>query len=165
MKTSKEDRCHMKECAGNSELIKLVTAFRYAIDKAKEAGEQSRYFIDFPAGRCGSTSDMLCQFLIDNGIEDISYVCGDYYGNSWEERQSHAWLEIGNTIVDITADQFKYREDKLKNCNPIYVGPMNDYYRAFEVLDRNKHLHYGIQRSWKNYGELLRDYGIIKRYI
>lgn len=59
------------------------------------------YLSGFPAGRCGLTCRVLGPWLI--GLfpnYDYEYVCG-FHG-----RQSHAWIEMNNLIIDITADQF-----------------------------------------------------------
>ena len=40
-------------------LESLVINFRNAIEAAKDNNEQGRFFIKFPAGQCGHTSDML----------------------------------------------------------------------------------------------------------
>ena len=44
----------------------------------------------------------------------------------------HTWLLVENNIIDITADQFKIFDNELYNNTPVYVGPMNDFYRLFK---------------------------------
>ena len=53
----------------------------------------------------------------------------------------------------------------LTNDVPIYIGAMTDFYRLFEVDHRNKHEHFGIDRKWINYSELMDWYNIIKKYL
>lgn len=48
-------------------LEKLVTEFRKAIERAKNNNEQGEFFRKFPTGQCGNASDMLAQYLLDNG--------------------------------------------------------------------------------------------------
>ncbi len=61
---------------------------------------------DFPTGACGDTSLLFGALLADNGINGFSYIYG-YRGNVHEQTsQTHAWLQRGNLIVDLTADQF-----------------------------------------------------------
>ena len=146
-------------------LESLVINFTNAIETAKDNNEQGRFFIKFPAGQCGHTSDMLSQYLIDNGYGPITYVNGTYYGGSWEDIYSHTWLVVENKIIDITGDQFKYHNMPLTNDVPIYIGAMTDFYRLFEVDHRNKHEHFGIDRKWINYSELMDRYNIIKKYL
>lgn len=60
----------------------------------------------FPAGACGDSSLLLGAYLHDLGFGGFRYVSaarGDRDDNTWT---SHAWLERGRLIVDITADQF-----------------------------------------------------------
>lgn len=60
----------------------------------------------FPHGACGDTSRLFGAYLKEVGIEGFSYVIG-YRGNVHEHTEgSHAWLQRGNLIVDLTADQF-----------------------------------------------------------
>ena len=56
----------------------------------------------FPRGACGDVSLILGQVLDDEGITGFQYVCG----NKYEPFSSHAWLQKGEWIIDITADQF-----------------------------------------------------------
>jgi hypothetical protein len=54
----------------------------------------------FPRGACGDTSLLLAEHLKRNGESGFCYVSGDRAG------KSHAWLQRGALIVDVTADQF-----------------------------------------------------------
>ena len=56
------------------ELETLVHNFRKAIEAAQANYEPGEFFRKFPTGQCGHTSDMLAQYLIDNGIGPITYV-------------------------------------------------------------------------------------------
>jgi hypothetical protein len=60
---------------------------------------------DFPKGSCGDATLLLARFLLDSGFGAFDYVCGE----TASERgglQTHAWLQRGRLIIDITADQF-----------------------------------------------------------
>lgn len=144
---------------------KLVFSFRNAIESAIENNEKGEFFRKFPTGQCGNTSDLLAQYLIDNGIGPITYVCGTYYGYSIEENCSHAWLNVNGLVVDITCDQFKNYDEPLKCDIPIYIGPMTEYYQLFEVNPGGEFEHIGIEGSWLNYLELMRLYETILKYI
>lgn len=127
-------------------LIQLVTQFRQAIDNAKNAAEFTHdfSFSKFPRGCCGDASDLLAQFLLDQGIKTY-YVCGTYYGNSTEDIQTHAWLLTNkNTIIDITGDQFKFSSTFLNYNKAIYVGKMDDFHKLFEFENRDVHENTGI---------------------
>lgn len=56
----------------------------------------------FPNGSCGDASRLLAQYLRDSGFGDWGIT------TSWRNNysSSHAWLERGGWIIDITADQF-----------------------------------------------------------
>lgn len=109
----------------------LAEKFRVAIECAKENGEKDslNFFQRFPSGCCGDASDLLAQYLSDNGIKTFQ-VRGDFYE---PEPQSHAWLSTENGIViDITGDQFKYKKIYNYFDIPVYVGCESDFHKMFE---------------------------------
>lgn len=146
-------------------LEELVYNFRGAIEEAKENGEVGTFFRKFPTGQCGHTSDMLAQYLIDNGFESIVYVNGTYYGDEWDNQWSHTWLVVNEQIIDITGDQFKYHQEPLKNNVPVYIGPANKFYDLFEIHSSGKHKHFGLNDQWTNYFDLRQWYETIMRYL
>lgn len=128
------------------DIRELASQFRMAIDLAKENGEFDGDFSfkTFPKGCCGDASDLLAQFLLENGIKTY-YVCGKYYGKSYEDWCSHAWLMTGeNVIIDITGDQFKQEPKFYNNNAKTYVGMGNEFYKLFEVESRDIHEDKGI---------------------
>lgn len=146
-------------------LEELVYNFRTAIEVAKENGESGSFFRKFPTGQCGYTSDMLAQYLIYNGYESVVYVNGTYYGDEWDNRWSHTWLEVDEQIIDITGDQFKYHQEPLRNDIRIYIGPPNEFYKLFEGRPSSKHEHLGLNDQWTNYFELKQWYETILKYL
>lgn len=128
------------------DIKRLVNQFRDAIDAAKDIGEFDKdfSFYKFPRGCCGDASDLLGQFLLENGIRTY-YVCGTYRDGSFENIQSHAWLLTNNqTIIDITGDQFRKNTSFLNYNKSVYVGPEDNFHRLFEVEDRNIHKNIGL---------------------
>ena len=71
-------------------------------------------FEQFPRGSCGDTAPLLGHYLTSLGLGEFDYVLGERgrYGPETTE-QSHAWLQQGMAIVDITADQFEEIEDEV----------------------------------------------------
>ncbi|AWL05883.1 hypothetical protein DIR46_16580 [Massilia oculi] len=61
---------------------------------------------------------VLGQVLDDEGIDGFMYVCGHKYSESGAV-SSHAWLQNGDWVVDITADQFEDVDDAVivSNCS------------------------------------------------
>ncbi|ABQ66528.1 hypothetical protein Swit_0157 [Rhizorhabdus wittichii RW1] len=66
-----------------------------------------RIHIDrFPHGACGHCSEMLAYYLqLRFGIT-ANYVCKEFYDAHGARETSHAWLELGGLIIDISGDQF-----------------------------------------------------------
>lgn len=84
-------------------------------------------FRNFPLGACGDTCEVLAEILLELGHGTFQYVAG-----RCENGNSHAWLQRDSIIVDITADQF----DEISEH--VYVGPLNDWYRSFEVQQEHE---------------------------
>ena len=55
---------------------------------------------DFPFGACGDATLLLAKYLDQQGFGLFDYMLGN------RGEHSHAWLQRGELIVDITADQF-----------------------------------------------------------
>ena len=82
------------------------TAFRAALERTtpRPVGLEG-----FPNGACGDTSELLADFLRSSGLGDPLFVSG----RNGDHTSTHAWLELGDLIVDITADQFEDIEDRI----------------------------------------------------
>lgn len=81
---------------------KIASAVRQAIESCAPT---ELPWSSFPRGACGDTSLVLGQVLEDEGFPGFMYICGKKYKDDGRET-SHAWLQNGQLIVDITADQF-----------------------------------------------------------
>lgn len=128
-----------RDSSVDGNLRELVTKFRDAIEKARDEGEFSSEisFCHFPRGCCGDTSDLLAQYLLENGYQS-TYVWGEHFYDDPEEGpQSHGWLIVNGAIVDITGDQFKCCSVYFNNNKRVYIGPEDAFYDLFEVEDRN----------------------------
>jgi hypothetical protein len=90
-------------------LHQLASAFRKAIEEAKHDFPDylKRKFASFPEQTCGHASTLLALYLMERGFNEVQQVFNGCRGKNCDE--SHAWLEVGGLIVDITADQFSDR--------------------------------------------------------
>ncbi len=147
------------------ELETLVRNFRKAIEAAQTNYELGEFFRKFPTGQCGHSSDMLAQYLIDNGIGPITYVSGTYYGDDSEDRWCHAWLVVDGLVVDITGDQFRHHPAPLTFNIPVYIGPTAEFHRLFEVGPADCSEHHGLERHWIHYHDLRSWYESILKYL
>ncbi|HTA99373.1 MAG TPA: hypothetical protein VK804_02770 [Bradyrhizobium sp.] len=96
----------------------VAVQFRRAIERCRtQLPIQSR---DFPHGACGDAVLLLAKFLQENGHTGFWYIL------RMREDCSHAWLQRGDLIVDITADQFPdQRKSVIVALNP-------GWHRTFE---------------------------------
>lgn len=117
-----------------TELERLVYRFRVAIEKAcdEDLFVNDILFSRFPKGCCGDTSVLLGHYLLENGIE-TDYVCGTYYGEDAFDTQSHAWLKMGDIVIDVTGNQFQNDKAFLYFSEPVYIGIPGKFYNLFEV--------------------------------
>ncbi|EGR2288619.1 hypothetical protein D0815_24525 [Vibrio parahaemolyticus] len=83
------------------------------------------FFGDFSSASCGSSADILAEYLLSKGVQNIEYVYGERDGGS------HGWLEIEGLIIDITGDQF---EDGVEG---IFISTNRDFHDQFSPLERN----------------------------
>jgi hypothetical protein len=56
----------------------------------------------FPRGCRGPASELLGRCLIELGFANVSYIPAERR----DDTRSHAWINVDDVIVDITADQF-----------------------------------------------------------
>ena len=120
-------------------LEKLVTEFRMALDHAHSSGDfiHDPAFWNFPNGCCGDTCVLLGEYLYTHGIE-TDYVCGTWYGPNYRH-QTHVWLVTKeNLIIDITGDQFKDQTTFYNFDEPVYVGSSNSFYNLFSERNSQK---------------------------
>ncbi len=142
-----------------AEIRKYAQVFRTAIEEAHAANvfAGNPLMERFPSGSCGETTDLLGEFLVSNGINNLYYVCGTHYPDTGDDekdfqgRQSHAWINIGypmnddSLIVDITGDQFKYNPEYGCYDKSVYVGKRDTFHCLFEIDDRDVHECHGIK--------------------
>ncbi len=98
--------------------------FRKAILKSR--GKLPTTFKSFPIGTCGDAIILLANHLTDSRLGKFLYVLGR------ENNQYHAWLEKGNLIIDITADQFGDRTEE------VIVTTDRSFHNRFEIQDSHE---------------------------
>lgn len=81
-------------------LSRLAHRFRGAILRSNPRTGRLITLREFPVGACGDASLLLAKYLQVKGCGRSHYVVGKRNG------LSHAWLQLGDFTIDITADQF-----------------------------------------------------------
>ena len=99
-------------------LKRLSSRFRAAIKKC-EPKSLPVSLQCFPRGACGDAALLLAKYLEEHGYGLFDYVLGE------REGRSHAWLQSGSLIVDITADQFEDQDV------PVIVTRDNSWHSTF----------------------------------
>ncbi len=102
----------------------LAERFREAILNC-DRNELPLSLADFPSGSCADASILLGTYFKDHGIDGFVLIKGRRDEDSLLE--THYWLEKGNTLVDITADQF---EDV--NGQIVITRTDSNWYSGFE---------------------------------
>lgn len=126
----------------------LATEFRLAIEKCKSIRTPAFSFENFPRGCCGQACHLLAKYLEQNGCGRFNYILGNRQGSS------HAWLEQGKVIVDITADQFN------DNNQPVIVTVEHNWHDQFcgeidSVADFDKYNEQFRINAWHVYKKVL----------
>lgn len=114
------------------ELIDIANQFRDALISLPSSSfpwNSSLGSSQFPSGCCGDASQTLATYIYEKMGLICKYVLGKDGGRDGE-LGSHAWLEVNNLVIDITADQFQYRGYDLPG---IYVGPRTSWHKSFRI--------------------------------
>lgn len=117
-----------------------VHHFRQVLNAHHELlGENFRYF---PRGCCMDASELLAAYLKDKCLGTFALVTG--LRHDGDQLQSHAWLEKGNLIIDVTADQFAFYEEQ-----------------SLVTKDRTWYEQFSAQRRTKVDGDFREDWGVV----
>ncbi|MDQ5827717.1 MAG: hypothetical protein M3441_26545 [Chloroflexota bacterium] len=114
--------------------IEAITLRARQFRAALEACDRSLLpisFQEFPRGSCGDAALLLGRYLQDCGLGPFNYVCGSIREEGGRDFHSHAWLQRGDIIVDITADQF----DEISE--PVIVTRDHSWHDRFDGKVRN----------------------------
>ena len=102
--------------------------FRAALEAAIARGNFSSSFKHFPAAACDYSSTLLgIYFLRTLGLR-FHLICSERRNPRKAENQYHAWLQLGEVIVDITSDQF----EELKGT--IVITRRGDWHKQWKVV-------------------------------
>lgn len=85
----------------------------------------------FPRGTCADASLVLCAFLADAGFAGFELVCGERGSQENGTYSSHAWLQLDQLVVDITADQF------ADGPGPVVVAEDSEWHRGFYIASKD----------------------------
>lgn len=151
---------------------RLAEAFRCGIEKAIDdnsiTSKTTRTTLySFPRGCCEIASDLLAEYLIENGII-TQLVSGVYYCDYQENIFPHTWLEsIDGYIIDITADQFAQEPVFYGHLLlPCYVGEYTPFYDLFTEDRRFDGVYKGLfSYNSDCFESLLPLYNIIIQHI
>lgn len=89
------------------QLTQDVSQFRTAIEKLKVSDVEISLFgfkESFPRAQCLTASQLLAHRLRDIGYRQVAIFLGDNSRDGLTD--THAWVMVGQSIVDITIDQF-----------------------------------------------------------
>lgn len=111
-------------------VMEIATEFRAAIERSDRSDWPVNWH-RFPIGACGDAALLLGTLLKDRGCGSFEYVCGSIgESTGGSEAPSHAWLEGGGFVVDVTADQFG------EGLDPVIVVPESGWHKSLLVSNR-----------------------------
>jgi hypothetical protein len=75
----------------------------------------------FPKGACGSSSELVARYLREFYSYDAKYMSG------WRASHvTHAWVQVGEVVVDLTADQYD-------GCPPVIVARDSRWHQQWQT--------------------------------
>jgi hypothetical protein len=90
-----------------------ATRFREALESIP-SDERTITLQRFPIGACGDATLLLGTYLIETEEEPFDYMLGETNEDHEDSRwSSHAWLQRGDLVVDISADQFPEIDERI----------------------------------------------------
>jgi hypothetical protein len=134
-------------------LWKAASQFRAAIERC-DRKRLTTCMESFPRGSCGDATMLLGTYFIEKGLGTFDHALGYLQNGSPQGRQSHAWLEADDVIVDITADQFPEIDQN------VIVSRNSDWHAALERDDMRQQLA-ADYRIWHPRMDLEQVYKII----
>lgn len=134
-------------------IFRLASEFRHALEIVVAKGEYGRLllFARFPNGCCTYTSDLLAEYLMENGIkrERIQIL----NSSASEGYDTHCWLMIDDMYyLDITGDQFSNKPyyEKYSPISDCCMVPKDTYF--FERF-ANTNLNFSCNVGINTYSE------------
>lgn len=125
-----------KSNLSENDVYHIAASFRSAIIAAKRNREfkvKDRMSC-FPFGCCDDSCDLLAYYLYDRYKIYTIQGNGVYRDNNPYNTTNHAWLVMdGDTIIDITIDQFGLRSIFDED---VYVGKEISFYKMLENRER-----------------------------
>jgi hypothetical protein len=122
-------------------LSEFATACRAGLETL--ATREGSSFHGFPRGACGPASELVMRLMKEELGLDGVYVCG--VGHSQlRPNQSHAWVVVGEYIIDITHDQF------ASTGLAGWVHPRTSHWHA-EFSDRDQREGVCMPERWPMY--------------
>jgi len=142
------------------ELRRLAEEFRAAFVQAK--ANFPEYLRDrtksFPKNSCDHASALLGRYLQEQGYSPVQYAFNGSRGPSGPNREIHAWLEIDNIILDITASQFTDQpEAVMATRDPSWHSTFGGVKR--EPVVSQLHFNQRLKQEYE------KAYAEIKRYL
>ena len=104
-----------------------ANVFRDAIDRS--SFDLKDRMSGFPRGCCDDATDLFANYLFEKYDMVTVRVDGSFYPDNFDERDWHTWLEIGDVIVDLSADQYS-------EYDYIYVGEYDVFHKRYELEKR-----------------------------
>ncbi len=88
----------------DDDICNAVRKFRNAFERYALDAPTENPLKRFPNGCCDVASEMLGKFVFDKFSLKPMYISAK--GFEGDETRSHAWIELGELVIDITGDQF-----------------------------------------------------------
>lgn len=119
--------------------LELISQKAFEVRKKLDGPLRTGKFARFPDGCCRDASYELALVLAEAGVRKSCLVSGES-SDTKINYSTHAWLEVGEIIVDITGDQFNSRLELQRPA--VFVSTDRSWHQGtFDRMQRT---------SWSN---------------
>ena len=108
-------------CVNDAEADKELESIRFHTVQFRNAmdntcfGQGAGNLKHFPSECCHHAAELLRHYLLENGHDGFEVISGNQPD---KEYCHHQWLQKGDLVVDITADQFRLPKVIVTHCSP-----------------------------------------------
>lgn len=85
---------------------KTAENLRGAILRARDGNADIVWLARFPKKCCNFAANLLLLDLSESGVGKLRRMMGTVQDKRGDDLESHVWVQAGDVVVDITADQF-----------------------------------------------------------
>ena len=89
------------------QILETARNLRATIERAKSGNASVKWLPRFPENCCNFAANLLLIELSEAGSERLRRMLGTVHDDRGDDLATHVWVQAGDLVVDIAADQFE----------------------------------------------------------